>query len=187
MKNCVFKAFTLLEVIVSLFVFSTGMLAYMSYHVRANEVMFENESAQIAHSLALNLAEEIVAMEPKDFYELSKDREDGNSTWLDTIFFDSEDKSAGPFDSRGKPGSNGENFQFYRFLRFSTYDKETDTFNPAPSIFGKLRHVEIIVSWPFKQHGANTDKCGTVSYFMSNSNQYCNYITIPVVRFAEYD
>ncbi len=180
------KGFTLLEVMVSIFIFSSGMLAYMAYHSKVNSMVFDNESSKIAHSLALNLAEEMMSMSSEDYYELSKDKENGNSIWMDNILFDSDENMAGPFDSRGKPGSSGDKFQFYRFIRFSTYDIETDTYNPAPSLYGKLRHFDIIVAWPFKQYGEHTNKCGDSNYITSNSNIYCNFLSIPVVRFAEY-
>lgn len=184
-EKCV-KGFTLFEVMVSIFVFSSGMLAYMAYHSKVNSMVFDNESSKIAQALALNLSEEIMAMEPEDYYDLTKEKESGSSVFMDNILFETDEFRAGPFDPWGKPGASSGDFRFFRFVRFSTYDNETDTFNPSPSLYGKLRHFEVIVAWPFKMYGAHTNKCGESNYITSTNNIYCNVLTIPAVRFAEY-
>jgi len=72
MKN--YYGFTLIEVVVAIFVFSSGMMAFMAYHARANTMIFETESSQIAHALGLNLIEEINSMTPARFSELADKR-----------------------------------------------------------------------------------------------------------------
>jgi hypothetical protein len=72
---------------------------------------------------------------------------------------------------------SSESYMFYRLVRISTFDEESDSFHPDPSLYGKLRHIDVTVAWPKRGHG--TEKCtglGRVN---------CNYITIPVVKFIE--
>jgi prepilin-type N-terminal cleavage/methylation domain-containing protein len=181
------KAFTLMEVMVAIFVFSSGMLGYMAYHARVNSIMFENESAQIAHGLALNLAEEINSMTPERFHDLSEgislDSHNFDSfihQYIDSLRDDGGNPvNVGPFDSRGKPGSDGLNYSFYRYIKISTYDTETGSFNPDPSLFGKMRNVDVVVAWPYRGHGS--EKCNTINKF-----DKCNYLTVSVVKMIQY-
>lgn len=186
MKN---KGFTLFEVMIAIFVFSSGMMAFMAYHAKANSMMFDNESSQIAHALALNLAEEINSMTPERFFLLTEN----GSIVMGAYTFDSlisqyidslrdaggNPVNVSPFDSFGKPGaSTTAQYNYYRLIKINTYDAETDTFNPDPSLYGKLRQVDVIVSWPFK--GKGNIQCNAIDKFDS-----CNYLTIPVVKFME--
>ena len=61
------KAFTLIEVMISIFIFTTAMLGYMSFHAHSMSVIFDNESAQFAHALAFNLVDEINSMSYDSF------------------------------------------------------------------------------------------------------------------------
>lgn len=183
------KGFTLLEVVISLFIFSSGMMAFMAYHAKANSLAFDNESSQTAHALALNLSEEINSMTPERFFLLTENESvvKGAYTfdymlvqYIDSLRDDSGTPvNVSPFDSFGKPGASSTGiFNYWRFIRINTYDSETDTFNPDPSLYGKLRQVDVIVSWPFKDKGAV--QCNQIDKFDS-----CNYLTIPVVKFIE--
>lgn len=175
------KGFTLLEVMIAIFVFSSGMMAFMSYHARANTMVFETESAQIAHSIAINLAQEVSSMTPERFRQLC----DASNITYGAIYQDANVShyfdqggsfTVGPFDSWGQPlnGSDGENYMFYRMIKIDTYGNMTDTSNPGASQLARLRHLEVIVSWPLKGHGAV--RCNSVG------KPECNYVVIPVVK-----
>lgn len=177
MKNT--RGFTLLEVMIAIFVFSTGMMAFMAYHARANSMMFENESSQIAHSLALNLAEEISSLSSEDIRDLSEAAcfasggtcQDANIG----IYFDRGGSFiTGPFDSWGKPTTTDGTFMFYRLILMRTYDEMTQTSNPEQSQFGLLRHFDVYAAWPSRA-GATT-KCSSLG--VAN----CNYIRIPIIK-----
>ena len=65
------RAFTLIEVMISIFIFTTSMLGYMAFHAHSMSVLFENESAQFAHALAFNLVEEFNSMSYDSFKALA--------------------------------------------------------------------------------------------------------------------
>jgi len=175
------NGFTLLEVMVAIFVFSSGMMAFMSYHARANTMVFETESSQTAHAIAINLAQEVSSMTPARFKELC----DTSGITIGAIYQDANvsyyfdqggEFATGPFDSWGKPlnGAATGDYLFYRMIRIDTYDNITDSSNQEGSQLARLRHFEVIVSWPLKGHG--TVKCNSVG------KQGCNYLTIPIVK-----
>jgi len=174
-----FRAFTMIEVMIAIFIFSTGMFAFMAYHARANAMMFDNESSQIAHSLAINLAEEINSLTMEDSRALSEAGclqsgaicSDGSlSNFFSGSFI------GGPFDSFGKPvgGGSDQPFMFYRLVTMRTYNDITQSSNPAISQLGLLRHFEVIVAWPSRDHPGFS--CDNVGY------GNCYYVTIPVVK-----
>ena len=177
------SGFTLLEVMISIFIFSSGMMAFMSYHARANTLVFETESSQIAHSIAVGLAQEVSSMTPERFRQLC---DESNVTYgaiyqdanLSNYFDGGGEFAVGPFDSWGKPlnGSATENYMFYRMLKIDTYEGMTDISHPDTSQFSRLRHLEVIVAWPLKGHGAT--KCNSLG------KPACNYLEIPVVKFV---
>lgn len=178
--------FTLIEIMISIFIFSSGMMAFMAYHARANSMIFETESSQIAHSIALNLIEEINSMTPARF-SLLADKERNSSLVYDSINSDSAlahlfDQSfvVGPFDAWGKPlgGTPNESFMFYRMIKITTYGAMTDAAFPATSQFSRLRHVEVITAWPKKASGSV--KCSDISH-----PNDCNYLYIPLVKFVD--
>lgn len=185
-----FIGFTLIEVVISIFIFSSGMMAFMAYHARANTMIFETESSQTAHSLGLNLVEEINSMPPERFSKLADKAENTDLTY-GAIYKDSFFKSyfneggsfaSSPFNSWGKPLDVGEStpYMFYRFVIINTYGSMSDTSFPETSQFNRLRHVEIITSWPKKGYG-NT-KCES----LNNTNE-CNYISVPLVKFVDIE
>jgi len=175
------NGFTLLEVMIAIFVFSSGMMAFMSYHARANTMIFETESSQIAHSIAINLAQEVSSMTPERLRQLC----DVSGITYGAIYQDANlahyfdqggEFATGPFDSWGQPlnGSNTGTYLFYRMIKINTYDDITDTSNPTASQLARLRHLEVIVSWPLKGHGSV--KCNSVA------KPECNYLIIPIVK-----
>lgn len=173
--------FTLIEVVVSIFIFSSGMMAFMAYHARANTMIFDTESAQIAHALGLNLTEEINSMTPERFLELC----DKSGITYDAIYQDANlsiyfDQGGtfvvGPFDSWGKPEASGQQYMFYRMLKINTYANMTDASYVATSQFNRLRHIEVIISWPMKGHGST--QCN------SEGKVGCNYLYIPLIKFV---
>ena len=175
------RGFTMIEVMISIFIFSSGMLAFMAYHARANTIIFDAESSQIAHTLGLNLAEEINSMTPARLALLC----DNNGITYDSVYQDANlsvyfDQGGtfvvGPFDAWGRPlgGDPSEQYMFYRMLRINTYNNITDTANAADTHFFRLRHVEVIVSWPMRGFGST--KCN------SEGKVGCNYLYIPIVK-----
>lgn len=179
-NNCR-KGFTLIEVVIAIFVFSTGMLAFMSYHARANSILFENESAQIAHSIALNMAEDISSMSPVDLRELSTVAcfaSGGTCQDANIAFYMDRGGSYayGPYDSLGKPlsGSATGSYLFYRMIRMRSYNDMTQESNFENSQLGLLRHFDVVASWP--RRGSPDVKCSGLG------NQFCNYVTIPVIK-----
>jgi len=178
-----YAGFTLLEVMVAIFIFSSGMMAFMAYHARANTMIFDTESSQIAHALGLNLVEEISSMTPARFIELCDNSgitygaiyQDAN---LSHYFDQGDTFVVGPFDAWGKPlgGDPSEPYMFYRMLKINTYTSMTDTSYVETSQFNRLRHVDVIISWPLRGHSST--KCN------SEGKQECNYLYIPVVKFV---
>ena len=169
--------FTLLEVMVAIFVFTSGMMAFMSYHARANTMVFETESAQIAHSIAIDLAQEVSSLTPERFRQLFEETtinygaiyQDSNIAYFNSF-------PTGPFDSWGKPlnGTASGDYLYYRMVKFDTYEGMTDIDVPDTSQLGRLRHFEVIVAWPLKGYG--TIRCNSVG------KAECNYLTIPIVK-----
>lgn len=174
------QGFTLIEVMIAIFIFSSGMLAFMAYHARANTMIFDTESSQIAHSLGVNLAEEINSMTPARFIELCD-----NGITYDSIYQDANLSVhfnqggtfvVGPFDAWGRPlgGDPSEQYMFYRMLRINTYNNITDSAFDNTTPFSRLRHVEVIISWPVR--GSGSTKCN------SEGKVGCNYLYIPIVK-----
>ena len=166
---------------ISIFIFSSGMMAFMSYHARANTMVFETESAQIAHSIAIGLSQEVSSMTPESFRKLCDESsislgaiyQDSN---LSGYFGDSGEFVTGPFDAWGRPlnGTATGNYLYYRMIKINTYEGMTDMVVLETSQLSRLRHFEVIVAWPFKGHGGV--KCNSVG------KSQCNYLTIPIVK-----
>jgi len=179
--NYLYNGFTLIEVMIAIFIFTTGMLAFMSYHARANSMLFENESAQIAHSIALNMAEDINSMDPAELRELSGVAcFASGGTCQDANIAYYMDKSGsyayGPYDSLGKPlvGSVTGSYLFYRLIRMRTYDEITQESNFENSTLGLMRHFDVIAAWP--RRGSPDVRCSGLG------NQFCNYVVVPIVK-----
>ncbi|MBO4705683.1 MAG: prepilin-type N-terminal cleavage/methylation domain-containing protein [Spirochaetaceae bacterium] len=176
------KAFTLIEVMISIFVFSSAMLGFMAFHAHTMAVLFENESTQLAHSLAFNLVDEINAMSYKSFGKLTSNSE-LSSDWVSdsnlTGFFGSNFKP-GPFNSFGQQVSSAAtgNYIFHRAMKIDTYSKQTQVYVQDGTYLSTLYHVEVRVTWPKKEYP--TKNCGT-----SYSSTECNILSIPLVRSDE--
>ena len=177
----VYRGFTLLEVMIAIFVFSTGMMAFMSYHARANTMVFETESAQIAHAIGTNLAQEVSSMTPERFRLLCDTSGIAYGTYVQegyiSNYFDQGGEfEKGPFNAWGEPVSSAstDEYMFYRFFLIDTYQGMTDIAAPATSQLARLRHFEIFVSWPLKGHGSV--KCNAVG------KSECNYLRIPIIK-----
>ena len=168
------SAFTLIEVMISIFVFTTAMLGYMAFHAHSMSVLFDNESSQFAHALAFNLIDEINSMSAETFDNLIK-----NSGALGSTKEDS-DITPSLFTSNFKKGpftiSEGDGYKFIRTVRIEKYTDRTSTFAPEESYLATLYHVEIGVYWP-KRGSGNIDDC-----YKDRANPGCNQLLIPLVR-----
>ena len=175
------KAFTLIEVMISIFIFSTAMLGYMAFHAHSMSVLFDNESAQFAQSLAFNLVDEINAMSADSFDKFKDAFNGAHGTYkLDSdlsSYFSSAFQSS-PFNSFGEklsPGSTAVPYRFYRKVLLDTYSNKTKTSVPQGSYLSTLYHVEVYVQWPKKEHP--TEDCSSPA-----SSDNCNSVLIPLVR-----
>ena len=179
-----FKAFTLIEVMISIFVFSSAMLGFMAFHAHTMAVLFENESAQFAHSLAFNMIDEINAMSYDSFHEVQEYIStkngwmDDNDDTLKTMF--GSDFKESPFNSFGKQVAvGGDNYLFCRSLQVDTYAKKTQVYVQNGTYLSTLYHIEVRVAWPKKENP--TQDCCASNY----KNDKCNAIIIPLVRSDE--
>lgn len=174
------KAFTLIEVMVSIFIFSTAMLGYMAFHAHSMSVLFDNESAQFAQSLAFNLVDEINAMSADSFDKFKDAFKGSYGTYkLDkdlSSYFSSAFQSS-PFNSFGEKLSDSStaSYRFYRKVLVDTYSNKTKVNAPAGSYLATLYHVEVYVVWPKKEY-PNQD-CS-----VQMSSDKCNTVLIPLVR-----
>ena len=171
------KAFTLIEVMISIFVFSSAMLGFMAFHAHTMAVLFENESAQFAHALVFNMVDEINAMSYDSFQAFTS-----KTTWTDDKDLKSlfgADFKESPFNSFGKQTTQVENYRFYRALKVDTYANQTQAYVQSGTYFSTLYHVEVRVAWPKREYP--TQDCSTSGYTTAK----CNTISIPLVRSDE--
>jgi prepilin-type N-terminal cleavage/methylation domain-containing protein len=183
------KGYSLLEVMIALVVFSSGMISFLMYQAKANTTLFEVESSQMAYSLAVSLAEDISAMTPDEFglFEaaLAKDTHYSDATGDVYNSLRSLLKagvpSVSPFNSRGESlfGAAEQKYMFYRSIRMSQYDVKTGQTGAFDSTLPQfyLRHVDVMVGWPRRGYGSL--KCSD----FNSMNNSCNYVNIPVVKF----
>jgi prepilin-type N-terminal cleavage/methylation domain len=171
------KAFTLIEVMISIFVFSSAMVGFMAFHAHTMSVLFENESAQLAHALAFNLVDEINAMSYDSFSQFISKTNWTDDADLQSLF--GSDFKASPFNSYGEQKNEG-NYRFYRALKVDTYANQTQLYVQQGSYLSTLYHVEVRVAWP-KRNSTPTHACNVGGY----SSEVCNSIIIPLVRSAE--
>jgi hypothetical protein len=180
------KAFTLIEVMISIFIFTTSMLGYMAFHAHSMAVIFDNESAQFAHALAFNLVDEINSMSFESFGDMVGDPTStpqktalvGTSSQLDSVMTNSKlfgDKFLySPFNILGAQDSTGS-YRFYRAVRADSYANKTQTYAAQGTFLSTLYHVDVSVYWPKK--GYPDKNC-----FADYSEASCNYLSIPLVR-----
>ena len=171
------KAFTLIEVMISIFVFSSAMLGFMAFHAHTMAVLFENESAQFAHSLAFNMVDEINAMSYDSFHSFTSKTDWTDDKDLKSLF--SSDFKESPFNSFGNKAAQAENYRFFRALKVDTYSNQTQIYVQAGTYLSTLYHVEVRVAWPKREYP--TQDC-SVSSFTSSK---CNSIRIPLIRSDE--
>lgn len=184
------KAFTLIEVMISIFVFTTAMLGYMAFHARSMELLFDNESAQFAHALAFNLVDEINSMSYDSFGYMVGDQTStpkkpalvGTSSQSDAIMANEKlfgDKFLGsPFNILGTAHvSDSESYRFYRVVRADSYANKTQTYTQQGTFLSTLYQVDVSVYWPKKSAEDPKMNC-----FANYSEDQCNYISIPLVR-----
>lgn len=183
--NCsrtVIYGFTLLEVLISIAVFSIGLLAYMTYQGRTSSMLFDTESSIIASSLAVEIAEEINSMAEVDFLAVITAAGDPlPNDWLDDdanfkAFSPLLNFTSGPFDSFGNPVADGETPMFYRKLRIRTYDNLSGVDHPENSPLDVLRIIEVVVGWNQKDSPPSL-QCNTMP--MPNG---CNEIRLMVIK-----
>ncbi|MBP5406734.1 prepilin-type N-terminal cleavage/methylation domain-containing protein [bacterium] len=186
------KAFTLIEVMVSIFVFSSAMIGFMAFHVYTKSVLFEQEMFQVANALASNMLEEINAMSYSGFREHFITNAPLKEWREDKEFVDSNGESSGtssgafgkgfvasPFNSFGKPSPDAnDNYRFYRAVKVTAYAERTQRFVQKGTYLSTLYEVEVRVAWPKSDYPAHScDKSGF--------NDKCESITIPLIRSAE--
>lgn len=182
------KAFTLIEVMISIFIFTTAMLGYMAFHAHSMAVLFDNESAQFAHSLAFNLIDEINSMSFEAFGDMvgdpsavpAKTAMVGTSSQSDVIMADPKllgpTFKSSPFNILGEhedPSSG--TYLFYRVVRADSYANRTQTYTQQGTFLSTLYQVDVDVYWPKK--GYPKAKCASLY-----SEEQCNHISIPLVR-----
>lgn len=161
---------------VSIFVFSTAMMGFMALHAHSAAVMFDNESAQFAHSLAFNLVDEINAMSYDSFKEMTtmvSDTLQGDEILKNSKLLGAEFKNS-PFNSFGEQ-STSDSYRFYRKVAVDTYSKKTQVYTQKGTYLATLYHVDVYVTWPKK--GYPDQNCGA-----SFDSSKCNYLQIPLVR-----
>ena len=171
-----FKAFTLIEVMISIFVFSSAMLGFMAFHAHTMSVVFDNESAQFAYALAFNLIDEINAA-PNDLFTKLKgfNTPEPDKTLSATNLF-GEDFKASPFNSFGQQTKSTENYRFYRKFKVQPYSTTTGVNVHAGTHLSTLYEVEVTVKWPKRNDPtANCDSesasCDVISVILVRSNK----------------
>lgn len=161
-KTSMYKsnAFTMLEIMTALVIFSGSMLAYLGYQSNVAKVLYDAQSSSIAGDITEDLAQAIEIMNPLEFQDLI------DNTALDVIQDDNDialyvrnlrDTSdavafTGPFTGEGKPlhdkSATGDGY-FYRSIRINTYGAETNNAGlTIEQLYFYYYHIEIIVSWP---------------------------------------
>lgn len=182
------KAFTLIEVMISIFIFTTAMLGYMAFHAHSMAVLFDNESAQFAHALAFNLVDEINSMSYDAFGYMVGDETTtpqkpgyvGTELKLDSVMQKPElfgtNFVASPFNVLGEQDDSGP-YRFYRVVTADSYSNKTQRYTQQGTFLSTLYHVEVKVYWPKKEAADPTMNC-----FSSYNETQCNVITIPLVR-----
>ena len=169
------KAFTLIEVMISIFIFTTAMLGYMSFHAHSMSVIFDNESAQFAHALAFNLIDEINSMEYDDFAtltEASSSQKSDNELNLNSAAYFGTNYKVSPFKM-----TDADSYRFYRYVKSTKYTEMTGVSAMEGQFLATLYHVEVSVYWPKRGYGSEDCKNNT-----SNFETKCNEIVVPLVR-----
>ncbi|MBR6421474.1 prepilin-type N-terminal cleavage/methylation domain-containing protein [bacterium] len=169
------RAFTLIEVMVSIFIFTTSMLGYMAFHAHSMSVLFENESAQFAHALAFNLVEEFNSMSYDSFKELAGTGSVVNlqESTLQNDKYLGANYRISPFYMTGSAS-----YAFYRNIVIAPYSMATGTYVQPGTYLSTLYQIEVSVYWPKMGHGEYPCTNSSSAGFDDN----CNALTIPLVR-----
>ncbi len=150
------QGFTFLEILFSILVFSVGMLAYFNYQSRASAILFETESSHIATRLLVEIPEEINGMS-EDLFRTVIEPLTLPTDWMSDVDFKNLSTffrfPTGPFDSFGNPVT-GENGFFHRKVRITTFNALTGSNHDENSPLEVIRVVEVLVSWPDRDHPA---------------------------------
>ena len=171
-----------MEVMVSVFVFSTSMLGFMAFHAHSMAVLFENESAQLAHALAFNLVDEINAMTYDSFSQLTSKTSADDIEIAGIMGGNDTNFKPGPFDSFGRASEDPDyntSYTFHRWIEVTTYGNATQAYVQTGTYLSTLYNVDVHVAWNKREYPG--EGCGKSSYSVAK----CNSITIPLVRSDE--
>jgi len=182
------KGFTLLEVMMSIFVFMIGMIGFVKFQIRSSEMIFDNESAQIAHSLAFNLLEDIDSMDPEKLRDMLKSVASNTSDFPDSALSawmtkDSTNTfSSGPYNSFGLADS-GSGYKFYRRVSVQKYASNaiagSGFYTQKNSPYDLLRQINVYVLWPRREY-AGSSKCTNMSD--SNFSTECQVVKLSLLK-----
>ncbi len=167
------EAFTLLEIMTALVVFSGSMLAYLGYESSVSRVMYQAQSSAIAQHLIEDMVHAIDTMDVADFQTLV------DSMPMDTMTSDTAISSyikslngadgsplyVGPFSSQGTPLNNASTGGFfYRFLVINTYRNEVgDPSITVDQLFFYYYQVTVVVAYPRPDTADGSATCATPS------------------------
>lgn len=177
----IIKAFTLLEVMVSIFIFTTSMLGYMAFNAYAQTALFESDSTQFASALAFNLIDELNSISCDAFKQYFTD---STSPKLvnDRPYLDSEISSTmkNALGNNFKVGPHSlsvdDSYKFYRKIEIETYQHVTNRYVLPRAYLNKLYHIRVGVFWPKFGNGGtdcsnfDEDKCNVVYAYLVRSN-----------------
>lgn len=168
------RAFTIMEIMTALVIFSGSMLAYLGYQASVAKVLYDAQSTTLAGHIADDLVQAIDLMDSVEFQDLV------DNTPMDAIQSDNDvalfiknlrnladtPVTTGPFTAQGAPlavaGATGPSY-FHRHIRINTYGAETNTSGlTVEQLWFYYYHVEVIVSWP-KAGAALTTNCSDLS------------------------
>lgn len=182
------KGFTLLEVMMSIFVFMIGMIGFVKFQIRSSEMIFDNESAQIAHTLAFNLLEDIDSMDSQKLRDMLDSIGGTTSDFPDSTLAEwmSTDAttafSSGPYNSFGL-ADNSAGFKFYRRVSVQKYASNaiagSGFYTQKNSPYDLLRQINVYVLWPRREYAGST-KCTNMSD--SNFATECQVVKLSLLR-----
>ena len=184
-------AFTIIEIMTALVIFSGSMLAYLGYQASVSKVLYDAQSASMAGHLAEDFVQAIDTLDNEAFKNLVEsfpldnimsDNSINSSTVLIRSFQNpttDTDAFTGPFTPLGIPlyGSSAPgNGLFFRHIRINTYGAETNNSGlTIEQLYFYYYHVEIIVSWP-RTNAPPATRCTALT------NTQCDQLHIHFLR-----
>jgi prepilin-type N-terminal cleavage/methylation domain-containing protein len=179
------KGFTLLEVMVSIFVFMIGMVGFVKFQIRSSEMIFDNESAQIAHSLAFNLLEDIDSMDSEALRTMfggDSVPERSDSTYTSSLTKDRTGSySPGPYNSFGL-ADNSATYKFYRRISVQKYASNaiagSGFYTQKNSPYDLLRQINVYVMWPRRDYPDATCSATNIGDF----EEKCQFIKLSLLK-----